>query len=341
MHQAAHGSPRAKRITRGWPAARMCRWIYSGGTVYHHVALTYNTGGAGSITVVADNVLRRGYAGYGFNPVLGLAGASFYHVRNRVYDAENGRWTKRDPLGYVDGPSMYEYCRGMAMEARDASGLVFHPCGLGGGLSAAGGLAYIGVQFFSGQKVTLRNAGCAAAAGAFAGCCIGFFPTQGCYYLAAGVLAEALYNGEVDWCTVAMAFVACGVGSIPREGLDYQPLVMFFFGWNIAAVGDVCNAADGWGSIIPRPGGPIVPNNPPPPAGGSGSPNPPTPPGTSGPEVRPRSVDIHQVHPGSERRRQWHCKQIVKVQSFCVRPTPSMVRLPAAANDKVFSFPRR
>ena len=71
---------------------------------------------------------RRLYAGYEFDPVLGLAGASVYHVRNRVYDAENGRWTKRDPLGYVDGPSLYEYCSSRAMEARDASGLVAVLC---------------------------------------------------------------------------------------------------------------------------------------------------------------------------------------------------------------------
>jgi len=76
--------------------------------------------------------------------VLGLAGASVYHVRNRVYDAEHGRWTKRDPLGYVDGPSMYEYCRGMAMEARDASGLAVAYATLGDCSEYHFGLATIG-----------------------------------------------------------------------------------------------------------------------------------------------------------------------------------------------------
>jgi len=79
--------------------------------------------GPGVLSSDGDAGLRRGYAGYEFDPVLGLAGASVYHVRNRVYDAENGRWTKRDPLGYVDGPSLYEYCRGMAMEMADSSGM--------------------------------------------------------------------------------------------------------------------------------------------------------------------------------------------------------------------------
>ena len=79
--------------------------------------------GPGTLSRDLDAGFRRGYAGYEFDPVLGAGGASVYHVRNRVYDAENGRWTKRDPLGYVDGPSMYEYCRGMAMEGRDRWGL--------------------------------------------------------------------------------------------------------------------------------------------------------------------------------------------------------------------------
>jgi len=53
---------------------------------------------------------------------------TMYHVRNRVYDAENGRWTRRDPLGYVDGMGLYEYCRSWAVEARDPYGLFAISC---------------------------------------------------------------------------------------------------------------------------------------------------------------------------------------------------------------------
>ncbi len=78
--------------------------------------------GSGVLSSELDAGFRRGYAGYEFDPVLGASYASVYHVRNRVYDAENGRWTKRDPLGYVDGMGLYEYCKGWAIEARDAFG---------------------------------------------------------------------------------------------------------------------------------------------------------------------------------------------------------------------------
>ncbi|MCW5777310.1 MAG: RHS repeat-associated core domain-containing protein, partial [Phycisphaeraceae bacterium] len=50
----------------------------------------------------ADN--SAGYCGYVHNPEAGL-----YTVRFRHYDPWLGRWTRRDPLGYVDGMSRYEY----------------------------------------------------------------------------------------------------------------------------------------------------------------------------------------------------------------------------------------
>ena len=44
------------------------------------------------------------FCGYRYDPETGL-----YNVRHRVYHPTLGRWVQRDPAGYVDGPSMYQY----------------------------------------------------------------------------------------------------------------------------------------------------------------------------------------------------------------------------------------
>jgi RHS repeat-associated protein len=62
---------------------------------------------------------RVGYAGYQWDQV-----ARAYHVRYRVYLPEIGRWTRRDPLGYVDGPSQYQYVRARPVVETDAMGLM-------------------------------------------------------------------------------------------------------------------------------------------------------------------------------------------------------------------------
>ncbi len=68
------------------------RASYSGGT-----------GGRGVQSRSAiDNTL--GYAGYTWD---GFIGAN--HVRHRAYLPDLGRWTRRDPAGYVAGMSVYEY----------------------------------------------------------------------------------------------------------------------------------------------------------------------------------------------------------------------------------------
>jgi len=56
------------------------------------------------------------FAGYRFDDETGL-----YLVRNRVYQAELGRWVQRDPAGYVDGHNLTEY--GCANNGTDPSGL--------------------------------------------------------------------------------------------------------------------------------------------------------------------------------------------------------------------------
>ncbi len=76
---------------------------------------------------------RRGYAGYEYDPGLWYASSlisgtvpprAMWHVRNRVLDSETGRWTRRDPLGYVDGMGLYEYVRSRPTYQRDWSGLL-------------------------------------------------------------------------------------------------------------------------------------------------------------------------------------------------------------------------
>jgi RHS repeat-associated protein len=70
---------------------------------------------------------RKAYAGYEIDPVLtGSEGwESVYHVRHRVYLSRLGRWTRRDPLGYVDGMSLYR-CASRVLVAADPNG--FGPC---------------------------------------------------------------------------------------------------------------------------------------------------------------------------------------------------------------------
>ena len=57
----------------------------------------------------ADNASDYGneilFAGYRHDPETGL-----YHVRLRPYHPTLGRWVVRDPVGYLDGVNLYQYC---------------------------------------------------------------------------------------------------------------------------------------------------------------------------------------------------------------------------------------
>jgi len=67
-----------------------------------------------------DNEIR--FCGYRYDPESAL-----YHVRNRMYHATLGRWLQRDPLGYVDGMSLYEYCGSRPVTGSDPWGLADYP----------------------------------------------------------------------------------------------------------------------------------------------------------------------------------------------------------------------
>ncbi len=58
------------------------------------------------------------FAGYRYDPETGL-----YHVRHRPYHPTLGRWPVRDPIGYADGMSLYEYVMSNSVAYRDPTGL--------------------------------------------------------------------------------------------------------------------------------------------------------------------------------------------------------------------------
>ncbi|MCC7388539.1 MAG: hypothetical protein IT431_07200 [Phycisphaerales bacterium] len=82
----------------------------------------------------ASGAARKGYAGYEIDPALtGSEGwESIYHIRHRVLLSQLGRWTKRDPLGYVDGVNLHHYAS-MPLRATDPLGLAIGDIGGGGG----------------------------------------------------------------------------------------------------------------------------------------------------------------------------------------------------------------
>ena len=62
------------------------------------------------------------YTGRRFDDETGL-----YYYRNRYYHAQLGRFVSRDPLGYVDGLSLYGYVGSSPTGRLDPSGLAEHP----------------------------------------------------------------------------------------------------------------------------------------------------------------------------------------------------------------------
>jgi len=79
---------------------------------------------------------RFGYASYESDFISDL----LMHVRNRVYHAILGRWIRRDPLGYVDGASLYQYVSSRPITGLDAMGLDSLGCvGFGGPGECPGG----------------------------------------------------------------------------------------------------------------------------------------------------------------------------------------------------------
>ena len=112
---------------------------YNGGVDSSDVEAFYDlwsngVGGYASPGVCNTSLVRFGYAGYEWDGtvctdrVYDNAAGGVYHVRNRVYDPEMGRWTRRDPAGYVEGMDLYEYVQSAPVKHQDSSGLLSLAC---------------------------------------------------------------------------------------------------------------------------------------------------------------------------------------------------------------------
>jgi RHS repeat-associated protein len=103
--------------------------VINASDVTHANSITggYQTLGRGRLSSSGvDN--RKGYAGYEYDPTLEAAGKHLYHVRHRVYDADVGRWMRRDPIGYVDGMSLYAYVQSDPLAFLDPMGVSAQSC---------------------------------------------------------------------------------------------------------------------------------------------------------------------------------------------------------------------
>lgn len=79
-------------------------------------ATTAETLGRGDLTFVGSTVAYAGYVQDAYVPTVS-------HVRYRVYKSDLGRWLQRDPAGYVDEASLYEYAMSAPVTAVDSLGL--------------------------------------------------------------------------------------------------------------------------------------------------------------------------------------------------------------------------
>jgi RHS repeat-associated protein len=69
-----------------------------------------------------------------YDPIFALhpydPAAQMYRAPYRMYDSDSARWTRRDPLGMVDGPNVYAYVRGGVVGRWDPDGREYDGSGI-------------------------------------------------------------------------------------------------------------------------------------------------------------------------------------------------------------------
>ncbi len=147
--QDAHFNTTALITTNGTVVER---YLYEG---YGKVSVLNNSWASQSPTTYNNEVL---YGGYRLDPETGM-----YQVRHREYHPTLGRWLQRDPLGYHDGPSLYEYVRSNPTIGLDPQGLFAEGRGGWGHVgpvgSIMGGYQLAGYSFGRGNTMFQPAAG--------------------------------------------------------------------------------------------------------------------------------------------------------------------------------------
>jgi len=185
------------------------------------------------------------FAGYRYDADTGL-----YHVRNRYYHAQLGRWLTRDPLGYVDGMSLYEYVRSSPVDLLDPFGLITleeveRRLDAGGSVSAGTTAANDNRETLQGYSDATDFPGAVADELAnrsygdnFAE---GWDASKGALGAAALAIADAAIPHPEDAITgaqaIGTAFTACGLSPMQRIGLGLGGAAMIGFG--LADLADV------------------------------------------------------------------------------------------------------
>jgi RHS repeat-associated protein len=90
---------------------------------FFNARYTATSGGQYGFRKLSSLGNRKGCAGYEWD-----VSATVWHVRHRVLDSESGKWTRMDPLGYVDGASVYEYVASEPLAHLDPWGLASWSC---------------------------------------------------------------------------------------------------------------------------------------------------------------------------------------------------------------------
>lgn len=62
----------------------------------------------------------------GFHELMGDSETGLMYVRNRMYDPEMGKFLQPDPMGYVDGPNLYQYGLNSPFNNSDPMGLAVY-----------------------------------------------------------------------------------------------------------------------------------------------------------------------------------------------------------------------